>query len=226
MISTRPVVTPFTASIADWAVARSRSTCRAGPINCLASVGGQHATADPVEQRDAKFAFQAGDRLRQRRLRDVELLGGLAEPLVVDDREEELELPCIHSTLSSGAPKGVASTIVTASLHHSTLAQLSEHTTNNWHPPTAHPLIRVQQVAVRSASSDFVERIEQGTSNPQVAGWYVQPAETGDATVSVGGRRGCLRGGWPGTPTTSITDRRRKPGRRQNWFQLRNCASG
>ena len=58
------------------------------------------AAADPVKQRHPEFTFEGGDRLRQRRLGHHQMLRGAAEPVVVDDRQEELQLPDVHRRTS------------------------------------------------------------------------------------------------------------------------------
>ena len=58
------------------------------------------AAADAVKQRHPEFTLEGGDRLRQRRLGDHQMLGGAAEAVVVDHREEELQLPDVHRRAS------------------------------------------------------------------------------------------------------------------------------
>ena len=50
-----------------------------------------------MEQLDAELPLEVGDRLRQRRLRDVQVLGRPAEAVVIHDGEEILELPRVHA---------------------------------------------------------------------------------------------------------------------------------
>ena len=100
--STLPRSMPLTESMVARTVRRSRSTWRAGPISSLPAGAEHHAAADPVEQRHPELALQAGDGLRQRRLCDVQLLGRPPEAVVVDDREEVLELPSVHLAPTPG----------------------------------------------------------------------------------------------------------------------------
>jgi hypothetical protein len=53
--------------------------------------------ADPVEQWDPELPLEVGDRLRQRRLGDVQVLGRPAEAVVIHDGQEVLELPRVHT---------------------------------------------------------------------------------------------------------------------------------
>ena len=77
----------------------SRSTTLAGPTSDLPASLSTTPAADPVKQRHAQLAFEGGDGLRQRGLGDYQLVRGLAESAVVDDREEERQLSDIHSRL-------------------------------------------------------------------------------------------------------------------------------
>ena len=57
------------------------------------------AAADPMEQLNPELALEIGDRLGERGLRDMQLLCGPAEAVVIDDRQEVLELPRVHARL-------------------------------------------------------------------------------------------------------------------------------
>ena len=73
----------------------------------ITGVGGDDAAADAVEQRHPEFAFESGDRLGQRWLGDLQVVGGPAEAAVVDDRDEVLQLPGVHGALLvDGVPGG------------------------------------------------------------------------------------------------------------------------
>jgi hypothetical protein len=54
----------------------------------LAGLGRHHAAARPQQQVHTQLLFELGDRLRERRLRHVEPLGGTPEVLLLHDREE------------------------------------------------------------------------------------------------------------------------------------------
>jgi hypothetical protein len=54
----------------------------------FAGSGQRHLPGGAVEQGDVQLAFQLPDRIRQRRLGDVELLGGLTEVAGVSHRRE------------------------------------------------------------------------------------------------------------------------------------------
>ena len=59
----------------------------------------RHPPAAPVEQRDAEFGLQAGDRPAERGLRHAEFLGRAAHVLVAGDGLEVAQLQEVH-----GAP--------------------------------------------------------------------------------------------------------------------------
>ena len=56
-------------------------------------VGRHHDPARPVEQLDAEIVLELPDRLRQRRLRNVQALGGAAEMELLADRHEVAQVP-------------------------------------------------------------------------------------------------------------------------------------
>ena len=62
----------------------------------LAGIAEDDAATDAMKQDDAEFAFECGDGLGQRRFSDVELLGGRAEFLGIDNGEEVFELARVH----------------------------------------------------------------------------------------------------------------------------------
>ena len=76
--------------------ALTRGLHRLRPDQLGAGRAEHDAATDPVEQRHPELPLQAGDGLGQRGLRDVQLLGGPAESVVVDDREEVLQLTSVH----------------------------------------------------------------------------------------------------------------------------------
>jgi hypothetical protein len=53
-----------------------------------------------VKQRHPEFTLEGGDPLRQRWLGHHQMLRGPAEPVVVDHRQEEFELPDVHRRTS------------------------------------------------------------------------------------------------------------------------------
>jgi hypothetical protein len=55
--------------------------------------GEPDGAGQPLEQRPAEAAFQGPHLVRQRRLRDVQLLGGAGERAGVDHRDQVLQLP-------------------------------------------------------------------------------------------------------------------------------------
>jgi hypothetical protein len=65
--------------------------CR--PNERLTRFAEYHAAPDTMKQRHAQFPLEPGDRLRQRRLGNHQLVGGPAETAVIDDGQEELQLP-------------------------------------------------------------------------------------------------------------------------------------
>lgn len=61
---------------------------------------GEHkAPAEPMKQRRAEVALQNADRLRKRRLGDVQGVRSLVHSVVVDHSKEVFELPGVHNHL-------------------------------------------------------------------------------------------------------------------------------
>src|SRR5207248_1591960 len=75
--------------------------CGSGLLVEQLAVGGErHTVRLPVQQLDAEFALQLRDRLRQRGLREMELLGGTRDLPFLDHRDEVEKL----SSLEAHAP--------------------------------------------------------------------------------------------------------------------------
>lgn len=61
-----------------------------------------HAPSDAVEQLGPQFSFQGSDPLGNQGLRDGQRGRGTADPAVLDDRQEVLDLPQLHSLNLAG----------------------------------------------------------------------------------------------------------------------------
>lgn len=65
----------------------------------LSRRGERHLPRGAVEQRDVELGFELPDRVRQRGLRDVQLLGRLAEMARVGHGDEVAKMPELHRDL-------------------------------------------------------------------------------------------------------------------------------
>ena len=90
------------------AARRASSTARVDRGEDLAAALEQHlaggreldAARGAVEQRLAELGLEAADLLRERRLRDVQPLGGAAEVPLLGDGDEVAQVPELHVTLA------------------------------------------------------------------------------------------------------------------------------
>ena len=107
-ISTRPVVSPLDRLDAEPGQRHPVRHLPGRPDQRPPGLGEHHPPPDPVEQLGAEVPFQRSDRLRQRRLGDVERLGRPVEAAVVDDGEEVPQLANVHPRIIArrGRPRG------------------------------------------------------------------------------------------------------------------------
>ena len=68
--------------------------------NELAGLGRQDRTGRAAQQLDPQLPLEPLDLVRERRLCDVELVRGVGEVAVADDRLEVAELPDVHADTS------------------------------------------------------------------------------------------------------------------------------
>jgi hypothetical protein len=68
------------------------------------SRGQLHAGGAPQQERDAELVLQAADLLRQRGLRDVQLVGRARETAVPRDGREVLQLTQFHGVATAAVP--------------------------------------------------------------------------------------------------------------------------
>ena len=73
------------------------------PVEHLAGLGRRHAALRPQQQLLANLALQRRELLAQRRLGDVQDVGGLGQAADVDDLHEVLQAPEVHRSAPAGA---------------------------------------------------------------------------------------------------------------------------
>jgi hypothetical protein len=104
------VTHPTRSGEASWAARRVSVAANANAASTLPRLLGQdvcrqgrpHGAARPGEELDPELALELADRLRERRLRDVEALGGTAEVKLLVDRKEIPQLPNVNSRKRCG----------------------------------------------------------------------------------------------------------------------------
>ena len=98
-IAMRPRTSPRSSAISSRTPSSSATTLRARAATASPASVGATAAAGALEQLGAELGLEPADLVRQRRLRDVELLGGAREVAMAGDGLDVYELAQLHRRL-------------------------------------------------------------------------------------------------------------------------------